>query len=201
MAPRIVDKQARRLQLTEAAAKVFAREGFRGARIADVAVEAGLGKGTVYEYFRSKEELFFAVFERSSEQIEAGMAARLEGHESSAERLRVTAVEMVRQGVDHLDLYGLTLEFWAAAGTGVCEGRVKESFRQIYRELRAMIQQVIEEGQASGELSADVRAQAVAGTIMGVLDSLVMQYWFDRELDPVEYAEAFLDTLIRGMVR
>jgi len=200
MAPRIVDKEARRLELVRAAARVFAREGFRGARIADVATEAGLGKGTVYEYFRSKEELFFAVFEWSSRRMESEIAATVETLESAGVRLLALGREAVRQGVENLELYGLTLEFWAAAGTGVCEGRFREAFKELYRELRALVQGIIEDGQARGELRQDVPAEHVAGTLVGALDALVLQHWFDRSLDPLASAQGFLETLIRGMV-
>ena len=50
-------------QIIEAAARVFARSGYSNAVVADIALQANIGKGTVYEYFKSKEDLFFAVFE------------------------------------------------------------------------------------------------------------------------------------------
>jgi TetR/AcrR family fatty acid metabolism transcriptional regulator len=55
---RTVDKDAKKLAIIEAAAAVFARDGFANAKMADVAEEAGIGKGTIYEYFPSKEDLF-----------------------------------------------------------------------------------------------------------------------------------------------
>lgn len=55
---RIVDKDAKRLGIIEAAAIVFARDGFANAKMADIAAEAEIGKGTIYEYFPSKEDLF-----------------------------------------------------------------------------------------------------------------------------------------------
>src|SRR3546814_8314834 len=61
--PKIVDKDAKRLSLIEAAAIVFAREGFARTKMAHIAAEAGVGKGTLYEYFASKNELFLSVCE------------------------------------------------------------------------------------------------------------------------------------------
>jgi AcrR family transcriptional regulator len=184
----------------QAAALVFAREGFRGARIADVALEAGLGKGTVYEYFRSKEELFFAVFEWSSRKMESEIMAKIEALDSSRARLMELGEEAIRQGLANLELYGLTLEFWAAAGTGVCEGRFRQAFQEVYRELRGEVEAIIEEGQARGELRPEVPAGHVAATLVGALDALVLQHWFDPDLDPLASARGFLDALIQGMV-
>ena len=60
--PKIVDREEKRDSLVKAAASVFASQGFSRARIADIAEAADVGKGTIYEYFDSKEELFLAVF-------------------------------------------------------------------------------------------------------------------------------------------
>jgi AcrR family transcriptional regulator len=56
-------KQNKKSLIIEAAARVFANRGYNSTLIAEIATEAGIGKGTIYEYFPSKEDLFFAVFE------------------------------------------------------------------------------------------------------------------------------------------
>jgi AcrR family transcriptional regulator len=56
---------ARRQQILDAAATVFGGRGFHGARIDDIAASAGLSKGAIYWYFRSKEELAIALAERA----------------------------------------------------------------------------------------------------------------------------------------
>ena len=65
------DRGDKRPRLVEAAAAVFAEKGYASTRVADIAVRAGVGKGTVYEYFSSKDELLFA------EQDNPGSAGRL----------------------------------------------------------------------------------------------------------------------------
>ena len=68
-------KTKRRLQIVEAAAQIFAQQGYDGAAVADIAIQANIGKGTVYEYFISKEDLFFAVFEWF--MLQTGTAAKV----------------------------------------------------------------------------------------------------------------------------
>jgi AcrR family transcriptional regulator len=60
----LTDSASTRDRLLEAAAAVIARDGYQGARLADVAREAGLTTGAIYSNFRDKEELFLAAFER-----------------------------------------------------------------------------------------------------------------------------------------
>jgi AcrR family transcriptional regulator len=60
-------EQLRREQILEAAVKVFAEKGFRAAKMQEVANAAGVANGTVYNYFRSKDEVLLALLERLNE--------------------------------------------------------------------------------------------------------------------------------------
>lgn len=62
-------RAARREEILSAARKVFARQGFRGTTIADIAEEAGIALGTIYLYFPSKEDVFAALNEQLAELI------------------------------------------------------------------------------------------------------------------------------------
>ena len=66
MAPKIIDKWAKRAAITQVAAEVFARKGFQGASVDDVAAAAGVSKGSLYSYFKNKEELFYATLSRDA---------------------------------------------------------------------------------------------------------------------------------------
>ena len=63
----------KRPRLVEAACAVFVEKGYASTRVAEIAERAGVGKGTVYEYFSSKEELLFAVFESINADISSRM--------------------------------------------------------------------------------------------------------------------------------
>ena len=58
MSPLIVDKEEKKRKILQAASDIFVEKGFSNVVISDIAQAAGIGKGTVYEYFKSKEELF-----------------------------------------------------------------------------------------------------------------------------------------------
>jgi AcrR family transcriptional regulator len=77
MIQRFQQKEARKAQIIAAAARVFANKGFTGTAIAEIAIEAGIGKGTIYEYFESKEDLFFAVFQWLNQKIASAATVRI----------------------------------------------------------------------------------------------------------------------------
>ena len=111
--------------LLEAAARVIARDGFQGARLADVAREAGLTTGAVYSNFRDKEELFLAAVEdiqraSETEPIETGIEGLIESFLAGEARF-----ENSRQ------LQILNLEM---ALLGVRDARVRKILREAARE-------------------------------------------------------------------
>ena len=98
----------KRNHIIAAAITTFAQKGYAGTRIVEVAQAAGIGKGTIYEYFRSKEDLFFATFEQLMYESEAQVLAPLsEVKNSTAERLKAIADALLRAWLPKLDLYGL----------------------------------------------------------------------------------------------
>lgn len=74
--------EQRRAQILEAAAKVFAEKGFQQATISEIAAEAGVSEGTIYNYFRSKEELLINIPRQIGQPVLAAMAARVRSGEA-----------------------------------------------------------------------------------------------------------------------
>ncbi len=77
MAPKIVDKSERKQTIARGALEVFSRAGFEKATLASIAVECGVGKGTLYEYFNSKEDLFLEAVLLWMHQLETETMNRL----------------------------------------------------------------------------------------------------------------------------
>ena len=101
--------------------------------------------------------------------------------------------------VEMQDLYGLVIEFWAAAGHPGTRERFKAAFREGYRMYRRTVAALLEEGRRQGEIRPGVDAPAVAAALVGMWDALGLQVWFDPDFDARAAADAFIDTLIRGV--
>ncbi len=190
----------KREQIVAAAATVFARSGYSGAVIADIAIQANIGKGTVYEYFKSKEDLFFAVFEwfqkKTAQAATVGISS-LSG--CAADRLKVLNKSLMRQWDEIKDAFVLVMEFWAASASPQMRNRFKEAFKQLYDEYRAIVCALIRDGINSGEFRSDVDPESIAAALVGTWDALFLQGWFDESFDPVATATKFLDTVLRGL--
>ncbi len=193
-------RQDKKNRIIEAAARVFVQKGYTGASVADIAVDAAIGKGTVYEYFDSKEDLFFAVFEwymlSSGRQASVSISA-LGG--SASERLMALSDSIMGMWDEIKDVFALTMEFWAASASSHMRDRFKAAFRQVYEEFRGIVTSLIREGIERGEFRPDVKPASIAAALVGTWDALFLQAWFEENFDPVNIARNFLEIVIKGL--
>lgn len=113
--PAIVDKAAKRAQIVLHAAEVFSQTGYHATKMADIAHAAGIGKGTIYEYFATKEQLFLAVYDAWMSQYESIVRQRVDEASdalSKVDAVRDSAVEFYESRAAQAPLL---LEFWAHA--------------------------------------------------------------------------------------
>jgi AcrR family transcriptional regulator len=193
-------KERKRTHIVHAAARVFADKGFSGTMMADIADHAGIGKGTLYEYFDSKEDLFFSVFEWYARETEAAAKVSISALGGSAsERLTVLSESVMQSWFEMKHLFTLVMEFWAASASSHMKRRFKGYFRQAYEDFRTVVAALVREGIQDGEFREDVVPESVAAAWVGSWDALMLQAWFDDTFDPLTTARNYVAILIRGM--
>jgi AcrR family transcriptional regulator len=187
-------------RIIEAAARVFAQKGYAGSSVADIAVKAEIGKGTIYAYFDSKEDLFFAVFEWFI--LQTGTTAKVSVSHlggSATQRLEVLSDSIMGMWDEIQDVFTLTIEFWAASSSSQIRDRFKEAFRRLYNEFRGLVVALIRDGIERGEFRSDVDSASIAAALVGTWDALFIQAWFEKKFDPLITARNFLKVVIRGL--
>lgn len=165
----------KRTSIVEAAIRVFARKGLEKGKIADVAEEAGIGKGTVYEYFTSKEEIFSAiemsVMGEMMEQFERLMTGSL----SPSKRIQL----IMEEGTDVIFSMGdavlIITELWAQNARGHWHGLEESSLVNMYDRFRDRIKSLLREGISTGEFRR-MNVDGVATLILAFMDGLVWQF-------------------------
>ncbi len=194
-----IDRGDKRPRLVRAASDVFAKKGYASTRVADIAERAGIGKGTVYEYFSSKEELLFAVFESINEDITLRMNAVLDDDEPSQEQL----FNLLRLGAEVIteqrELQPVVLDFWAASRGGGFEEKYRESVVASYTLYRKLIADFIRGGQKRKSFRSDVDADTLAATVVATVDGLGIQLYFDQSIDPRRITEEFAHLLYESL--
>jgi len=190
----------RKKAIIDAAVGVFARKGYAAARIIEVARAAAVGKGTIYEYFRSKEELFFAVFEEimlaAGEEL-AAAAQKLEG--PFAQRMQVLSDGMIQSWLERLEMYALVMEFWSATASSPSRERFKSVFQHGYRQWRTVVGGLIAEAKRTGEVVPGCSESRVASALVGTWDALLLQAWLDPDFDALAASQSFMEVVLRGL--
>jgi AcrR family transcriptional regulator len=190
----------RKQDIIRAASRVFAQKGYASTRMIEVAEAAGVGKGTIYEYFRSKEALFFAVFESMMAASAATLAQAGESVNGSFSLCMKTLSDSIIQSwLDQLDMYSLVMEFWSATASSPSRESFKAAFQAGYQDLRTIVSDLIRTAQQTGEVAMDIDADKVAAALIGTWDALLLQAWLDPGFDTLGTSRAFLDVVLRGL--
>lgn len=183
--------------ILRAATKVFAQNGFFQSQVADVARVAGVAAGTVYLYFKGKDDLLVSIFERSMNEVLADCRAAIDGESDPAQRLRTLArLHLERLGRDK----NLAVVFQVELRQSVkFMERFSETFLQDYFKL---IRQAIADGQHSGAFRKDISATTATKIFFGALDEMATNWVLSRrKYDLPAEADAVVDLFIHGVGR
>src|SRR6266516_2098078 len=162
-------KQATRANLLAAAAQEFARAGLERASVDAISLAAGYAKGTIYNYFASKEELFLAVVEDASAQAAASPAPT---GAPARERLAAIIAGFCAWACEH-DSFARVLVRECLMGTPGLYPRVILAEAPLTGELET----ILREGARSGEFRDDVPAGILALAMAGLADLAMAGHW------------------------
>jgi TetR/AcrR family transcriptional regulator, fatty acid metabolism regulator protein len=173
--PRAVAITDKREAILKAATQVFARNGFFQSQVADVARAAGVAAGTVYLYFRSKDDLLVSLFERTMRAAIAEGRAALEGLSDPGERLtRIATLHLERLGRDR----DLAVVFQVELRQST---KFMERFSSTYlRDYLGLIRETVAAGQAAGQFRADLNPTIAAKVFFGALDEMATNWILSR---------------------
>ncbi len=169
----------RHAEIISAAEKVFDEFGYAQATMDTVASRAGLSKGTIYNYFPSKSDLFRAVFAEGISETETEVQNLSCSPLPARDRLGRLLEFWFSRMSDHNRLGRLILEFWANAARQERQGELAQMFQQLYTAHRAMIVSIIDDGVANGEFKVEFGSDVAASLIMGILDGIDIQMILD----------------------
>ena len=185
----------KREAISRAAIRVFANNGYFNSKVADIAREAGVADGTVYLYFKSKEDILHSIFDRSVEEALDAARKRIERVTDPKEKLRrIATLHLERLSADRdlavvfqVELRGSTkfMEEFSAAG---------------FAEYLALIRSTFEEGQRAGVFRADLNANVVAKILFGALDEMATNWILSRrKYSLADEANAVADLFVGGL--
>jgi AcrR family transcriptional regulator len=195
---RSVNQEQRRAALLGAAVRVFARKGFHGARVGDVASEAGVAHGLVYHYFSSKDELLETIFRETWAALLAAMREVEESDDAAREQLRKVGAIVLRTWTRDPDLVRVLVN-------EVTRGpQLQQEIAEIRQAFQA-IERIVAAGQRRGELREKLDPRLAAVVFYGALEEILTGWLLGElpggEADVAEAERAVVDIVCGGLDR
>ncbi len=157
----------KRTQIMKAAEKLFTSRRFHEITMADVAGAAQIGKGTIYQYFKDKDDLFFQVTTSGFEELCDLLHRRVPSNAPFAEQLVDVCTEIHRFFESRRQLFRMMQS--EDARIRMCRGHVHEQWAERHAKLVAAVAVVIRKGVAEGAIRPDVPPEILAGYLLGML--------------------------------
>jgi TetR/AcrR family fatty acid metabolism transcriptional regulator len=195
MQARETNKTDKRVRILDAAVKVFADRGFFTATVAEIARAAGVADGTIYLYFKSKDDLLLRLFDEKMSDLLTEARAAVDSEGSAAARLR-RFIQL------HLALVEKNPEL---ASVLIVELRQSAQFLKGLEKAKLsayldVIAQVVKAGQDSGELDPALSPSTVKRAIFGALDELALGWLLSgRKTSLKKTAAEVAEWLVRGL--
>ena len=186
----------KRKLILDAAIRVFAEHGYHGARVGDIAEDAGVAHGLLYHYFSSKDEVLRTIFVENWGELITRFRAVEDSNEPAPEKLEGIAKILLRTWRNDPAL--VTVMVREVARSQQLQAQVED-----VREAFAVVQRVIEEGQASGAFRSGVDARLASWIFYGGLEE-VLTGWVlgqlpDSEGDVARAERTAIEIALRGL--
>ena len=197
LSPRKAATEQRRCAILQAARAVFARQGYSETVVEDIATQAGIAKGTLYLYFRSKEQIYLAALLEQARQLDADSRAAMAAVQGWQAKLEA----YIQLLLHYFDAQQDFLRIYMTEFRGMCmQGKpFAAEFIHLVQQGEATLSQMFAAAAARGEIRAvdpELAAMTVSDIVRGLLERLLRNW--GRPVGPDDAAFA-LDVLCRAL--
>ena len=196
MSPRPNVSNERKNQIINAAEDVFTQKGFDEARMDDIAEETGLGKGTLYLYFKSKDDLIIAILDRMFQREFKQLENLDQPAQSSTDAIWNITELLTKEILSLLRLIPIVYQFLALAFRNRYVQRAMKKYINRYLDILIPI---IQRGIDSGEFR-QVDAREVAVAMGAVIEGTLLLWVYDKSIvDPQYHIHSGMKLLLEGV--
>ena len=187
---------AKRYRILRAAIKIFSQKGFFNSKVSDIAQAAGVADGTIYLYFKNKDDLLISLFEEKMAEVVADVRERVAEEDGALSRLKIF-IE------NHM---GLLLREAGLIEVLQVELRQSNKFMKDYVPVKFLeyldvISEILELGKREGTFRQDLNVTVARRAVFGALDEMALAYVLSRKrkYDPAEAASEIYRLFAEGL--
>jgi TetR/AcrR family fatty acid metabolism transcriptional regulator len=182
-------------QIIEAAVRVFAREGYYNSRVSDIAREAGIAAGTIYLYFRTKDDILVTLFRDKMAEFVGALRKAIAGEPDAASKVRRLVslhFSMLEENPDLAEVVQVELRQGQKFFRGASSQEIGAYF--------ALIGSVLEEGVAQGRFRSDLPVKVATKMLFGAMDQMATSWVLGkRGYQLVDTADAVAEIFLQGV--
>ena len=187
------DEERRTHAILDAAFHVFSIKGYHNATVDDIAQQAGVSKGTCYQYFESKEDIFIATIDQTLNRIISEAEAAVEGEEDARARLGVKGLTFIS---NYRDLQFMFIGLYSEILGG--NERLREKAAETQNRMVEFIAEDVELGISQG-VYREVDSAVVSFALLGIADVVANRFLFKEEFDVPEFFINIMDFMQHGL--
>lgn len=182
-------------RILEAAVKVFAEQGFFQSTVSQIAKEAGVADGTIYLYFKNKDDILVQFFSYKTKQVFARFREEVDKADNTIDKFR----NLIRR---HLE------EFQCDRNMAVVyQAETHQSSRLVEKQIKEMskmyfdiVSEIIEQGQEEGVIKKDLYLSLVKRFILGAVDEVISTWLHSSsKYDLVSMADPLVELFLKGI--
>jgi TetR/AcrR family transcriptional regulator len=194
-------RESKRTTIIRAALKLFARGGFEATSVDDIARETGFGKGTLYLYFKDKEDLYFNTLLEVFDSFEQAVRESIDTGRRPDEILQSIAAGMLAFFAGNRDTFRL-LHVMSGSGSRPLKQKLMEPVRSKFERLLTFEEEVIERGKREGQFRSDIPSRDMVYGFTGMVNFAMQSLFFaapGEPVDAVKRAGAIMKIFLEGV--
>jgi len=188
-------KIIKRQMIIQAAIEVFSRNNFQNSTISQIAQKAGVAEGTIYQYFKNKEDLFFSIPVEKTKEFSRELELHLQGINGVVNKIGKFIWYYLYFFKNNPE-YARTLMLELRVSKNFANAKAYQSFRQFTNQ----VLEIIKEGQQEGVIRDDVNIYVLRQLLLGILEHMVTRWLLKGEkYDLLEHCDEVNCLIVRGM--
>jgi AcrR family transcriptional regulator len=191
------DKELQKQRILKAAVEVFGRNGYEKTTISQIAQEADMGRGTLYWYFKSKEDLFRHIIRAVITDLMTPIQGILEKETTLEEKLRYLIRSWLEAGVKQQGLFRIFHSIFAQSQGGFAQ-EMLQAMRSMYLLIIETLENMYMQAASHGQIKSS-DTHRLARLTIGVVDGIILQHMLVEPVNPELMTEVIIQLMLKGL--
>ncbi len=189
-------EEIRRQQILESAIRCISRQGYHQTTMDDIASEAGLSKGALYWYFKSKDEILTAMCRQQCDEHLQILSHFADQKMSIKELALKTGDKILESLIDEPDQCKMSFEFWALTDENE---QVRRSQYEVHKIWQETVSNLIKSGIKKGEIKPNVNVKELSIALLAIFDGIIIAYSIDKTLNVKKIWQTAMSAFFDGI--